>query len=439
MIFRVIVLVLVFAGLSGFSETAFAQQQRQQMLEEIYSAPEDLTGEWKIGEKVFQATDRTLVDRRIPIETGALAAILYVEQDGKNIALQIQPLPMKAADLGDGPYVFWNDESTAEVVTLFEGKVERKVYENIVEPLEIKDLAGAESTITLNPVKPVPPKSKWDAPEKLLAISDLEGNYAQARMFLSKNEVIDGDGNWKWGAGHLVLIGDLIDRGQQVTELMWMIKRLERQADEAGGQVHYVLGNHEAMVMSGDLRYIHPKYMFTSQRIGIPYDQLFSETSDIGRWWRSKNAVTTVGDLLFVHGGYSPKLDAAQLTMDTLNERIREGLAPAIPVGMSPDTNPVGDQHGPFWYRGYFDKHAATWGKASEADVKKILDRHQASHVVIGHTLVENVGPLDETGQVIGIDVEWANPTKGQGLLMADGKLWRLDMQGERTELKLEK
>ena len=433
--FRIIFLLLIFFC---FSENLLAQQQ-QQMLDEIQSVPEGQTGEWEIGGKTLTVTARTLVDQQTPVEVGLMAGILYIEQDGKNIALRIQPLPIKAASITDGPYVFWKDESTAEVVTFFDGKVERTTHENITEPLEIKDLAGVESAITLDPVAPQPPASKWDAPEKLLAISDLEGNYISARAFLTINEVIDEQGNWIWDKGHLVLIGDLIDRGSQVTELMWLIKRLERQAEAAGGRVHYVLGNHEAMVMAGDLRYIHPKYIFTSQRIGISYEELFSETSDIGRWWRSKNAVITVGDLMFVHGGYSPRLDAAQLDMDTLNERIRNGLAPAVPTGNSPGSNPVGDQHGPFWYRGHFDEHAATWGKSSAADVKKILDRHEAKHIVIGHTVVENVAPLDETGQVIGIDVKWRDPLKGQGLLMVDGKLWRVNMKGERTDLGLGK
>ena len=411
------------------------QPVTQQLLEELKVVPSGLIGEWKIGDKTFTVNQQTIIDKRVLAEPGSMAAVLYVRQNESNVAIQIQPLPIKVSDLDDGPYVLWQDKTTAEVITFSDGKVERTVHENIQNETEIRDLPCPESTITLDPNPPVSPKSVWEQPTRLMAISDLEGNYTHAKKFLQTNGVIDGDGHWIWGDGHLVLIGDLIDRGMQVTELMWLIRRLERESAKAGGQVHYILGNHEAMVMAGDLRYIHPKYVFTAQRIGLAYDQLFNQTSDIGRWWRSKNGVETIGDLLFVHGGYSPMLDQAGLDIDTLNKRIRGGLSPMIPAGDSPDLNPVGHQHGPFWYRGYFDQHAATWGKATSEEIRKILDRHNAKHIVIGHTVVPHVGPLDETGQVIGIDVQWSHPQKGEGLLQEDGKLWRVTMFGEKTEI----
>ncbi|MCP4817053.1 MAG: metallophosphoesterase, partial [Planctomycetaceae bacterium] len=195
---------------------------------------------------------------------------------------------------------------------------------------------------------------------------------------------IDSKGNWNWGDGHLVLVGDLVDRGTQVTELMWLIHRLERQALKAGGRVHYVLGNHEAMVMGGDLRYINPKYHFVTARVKLSYDRLFATDTEIGRWWRSKNGVETIGKLLFIHGGYSPVLDREKLDVKTLNQRIRAGLAPAKPTGSAPATSPGRHQHGPFWYRGYFEKHAAAWGgMATDEEIRAILTRHGTEHIVI--------------------------------------------------------
>jgi hypothetical protein len=319
------------------------------------------------------------------------------------------------------------------------GKVQRQVIENITAPRDLDQPTSRVNRITLAPQPPAPAKSQWDAPKKLLAISDLEGNYLHALRFLQNNNVLDDEGNWIWGAGHLVLVGDLVDRGQSVTEVMWLIKRLEREAEAAGGQVHYVLGNHEAMVMKGDLRYIHPKYHFVTERLGITYDALFGPDSEIGRWWRTKNAVVRVGNLLFVHGGYSPLLDDADLDIDELNNRIRAGLAPARPTGVTVAENPVEHLHGPFWYRGYFRQHAQQWGgQAQPRQVQQMLDRHQARHVVIGHTVVDQVGPIDETGLVIGIDVKWTDSRKCQGLLQENGKLYRLTMTGARDEILVE-
>jgi hypothetical protein len=270
-----------------------------------------------------------------------------------------------------------------------------------------------------------------------LAISDLEGNYNNALRFLQNNNVLDEDGHWDWGNGHLVLIGDLVDRGSMVTELMWMIRRLEREAETAGGRVHYVLGNHEAMVMAGDLRYIVDKYRFVTHRMGLSYDRLYAPDTEIGRWWRTKNGIMKIGDMLFVHAGYSPMLDQYGLDIDSLNQRIRAALPPTFASdGSNPAADPVGHIHGPLWYRGYFEQHGAEWGgQATPEQIRKMLTRHHANHIVIGHTVVDEVGPIDPAGQVIGIDVKWASSKAGEGLLVEDGKLWRLNIRAEREEI----
>lgn len=142
--------------------------------------------------------------------------------------------------------------------------------------------------------------------------------------------------------------------------------------------------------------------------------------------------------MLFVHGGYSPELDQAKLSIEELNRRIRNGLYPNQPRGVTAATNPVLHQHGPFWYRGYFPEFAAEWGGlAKPEEIGAILERHRAKHVVIGHTLVEQVGPLNQTGQVIAIDVKWADRNKSEGLLLEDGTLYRLGLNGKKTRLKL--
>lgn len=432
-IYWLVCVVLLPGLLSG-------QEVRRVMIEEIQVVPTEAKGKWTIGGQVFETLSTTQINApKLPV-AGEVAAVQYMVKDAKLVATIIQPMGIKAADVNDGPYVIWKDASTAEVLMMTAGKVSKKTYQQITKPIVIDDLPGLVKSITLDPAAPSSPKSTWIEPSRLMAISDLEGNYRNARKFLETNKLIDQKGNWIWGKGHLVLVGDLVDRGSQVTELMWLLHRLERQARKAGGRVHYVLGNHEAMVMGGDLRYIHPKYHFVTARMKRPYDRLFAPDTEIGRWWRSKNGVETVGNLLFIHGGYSPVLDQAQLDINTLNQRIRAGLPPAQPTGSTPGTNPVKHQHGPFWYRGYFQRYAAAWGgQATEEEIRAILKRHGTEHIVIGHTVVDQVGPLDETGTVIGIDVKWRDTEKCQGLLQQNGQLWRVTIDGKREKLELGK
>jgi len=432
-LFWLVCVVLLPGLLSG-------QEVRRVMIEEIQVVPTEAKGKWTIGGQVFETLSTTQINApKLPV-AGEVAAVQYMVKDAKLVATIIQPMGIKAADVNDGPYVIWKDASTAEVLMMTAGKVSKKIYQQITKPIVIDDLPGLVKSITLDPAAPSLPKSTWIEPSRLMAISDLEGNYRNARKFLETNKLIDQKGNWIWGKGHLVLVGDLVDRGSQVTELMWLLHRLERQARKAGGRVHYVLGNHEAMVMGGDLRYIHPKYHFVTARMKLPYDRLFASDTEIGRWWRSKNGVETVGNLLFIHGGYSPLLDQAKLDVKTLNQRIRAGLPPARPTGSTPATNPVKHQHGPFWYRGYFQRYAAAWGgQATEEEILAILKRHGAEHIVVGHTVVDQVGPLDETGTVIGIDVKWRDTEKCQGLLQQNGQLWRVTIDGKRGKLEIGK
>jgi len=415
-------------------------QNRKVLFEEVKKRPITIAGEWLIGNKNMIVDSNSQIASASEIKTGSLAVTEYLEVGDKIYVTRMQPYPIRASEINDGPYVNWLDSQTAEIITIVNGKTSRLQIEKITEPRVIKQLTPRVQLLTLDPTSPSPPKSEWGQPSRLMAISDLEGNYLNTVRFLENNKVIDKQGHWAWGEGHLVLVGDLVDRGQSVTELMWLIHRLEKEAIAAGGRVHYVLGNHEAMVMGGDLRYIHPKYLFTSTRIGISYDQLHGPSTEIGRWWRSKNGVTRVGDLLFVHGGYSPRLDSAKIEIEQLNRLIRAGLPPQKSVGVTPATNPVGDMHGPFWYRGYFPKHAAAWdGLASADQLKQILNRHNAKHVVIGHTVVDQVGPIDDSGFVLGIDVKWADSKKCEGLLQENGTLYRVLINGQRQKLFSEK
>ena len=422
---------LLFLVVSGLNA-----QESKIVFEEIRSIPENKIGDWKIGDQTFVVDQRTQVIDRYPLEKGYIAVVEYFEIGGKLRPLFIQSFPFKAEEINDGPYVFWKDESTAEVITITAGKVARKTIENITERQFEKGLSALETSVMLDPQIPQAPKSEWEAPNKLMAISDLEGHYENVIEFLKTHQVIDENRSWIWGDGHLALVGDLIDRGEQVTELMVFLRRLEHEAELAGGQIHYVLGNHEVMVMGGDIRYIHPKYHFIAQRVGMGYHELFGTQSDIGRWWRSKNVVTKVGNLLFIHAGYSPELDKAQHTPDELNALVRKGLPPEIPQGITAGENPIGSQNGPLWYRGYFDRHAGQWPKPTDAEMDALIERHGVDHVVIGHTVVEQAGPLADTNHVIAIDVKWQSSELCQGLLQQDGKLWRLKMDGTKELMK---
>ena len=53
-------------------------------------------------------------------------------------------------------------------------------------------------------------------------------------------------------------VGDILDRGPKPREVMDLMMTLEKEAEEAGGRVLSLLGNHEIMNIMGDLRYVTP-------------------------------------------------------------------------------------------------------------------------------------------------------------------------------------
>jgi metallophosphoesterase superfamily enzyme len=92
--------------------------------------------------------------------------------------------------------------------------------------------------------------------ERVVAISDIHGAYEAMAQTLQSATVIDDALSWSGGRTHLVIVGDILDRGPESRRAMDLLMRLEDEAGKAGGSVHVLIGNHEAMNLSGDLRYV---------------------------------------------------------------------------------------------------------------------------------------------------------------------------------------
>ncbi len=83
--------------------------------------------------------------------------------------------------------------------------------------------------------------------------------------------------------------------------------------------VHIVLGNHDIMNLSGNFKYVGSSYHIAAAAMGYAYEDLFSKSTELGRWLRSKNLVEKLDDLLIVHAGISPEVNALKLPIHELN------------------------------------------------------------------------------------------------------------------------
>jgi Calcineurin-like phosphoesterase len=98
-----------------------------------------------------------------------------------------------------------------------------------------------------------------DAPQVVIAIGDVHGDFDDFCMILKRVGLIDEKLHWAGGHATLVQTGDLLDRGLKERQALDLMMSLEEEAAKAGGQVVALLGNHEMMNLMGDLRYVTPE------------------------------------------------------------------------------------------------------------------------------------------------------------------------------------
>ncbi len=162
--------------------------------------------------------------------------------------------------------------------------------------------------------------------DSLFVVGDVHGAYDPLRKLLEANGLVDARGRWTGGHKRVVFVGDLFDRGPDATKLLWFLYRLEHEADRAGGGVHVMLGNHETMVFTGDLRYTSPKERLIASLHRTTYTKLYDiRASVLGRWLRARPGLMKVGRVLLVHGGVTPSWDA--YTVRSFNDSLRTFLA----------------------------------------------------------------------------------------------------------------
>jgi hypothetical protein len=336
----------------------------------------------------------------------------------------------------DGPYVFYRADSIiAHYIDSAEGKIVlRNIGKTYAEKDQINlavntDEPGKTFQVKLKPKLTIE-KFTYNKPKKMLVLSDIEGQFGAMRKLLQGNKVIDENLNWIFGDGHLVLTGDFVDRGEMVTEVLWLIYSLEPQAETAGGKVHFILGNHEIMNMSGDLNYVHPRYMAHTGLMNQPYISLFGPGTELGRWLATKNVSEKIGNMLFAHGGYSPYMNIVQMNLRQVNDTSRRYYTDTSYNYPSVYSELMYSEDGPFWYRGYYVGKQ----KATMAQVDSTLNIYDCRHIVTGHTMVSKEIFSFYNGKVLNTDVPHAQGFS-EALLVEGSKMYRVNSSGEKKDI----
>jgi hypothetical protein len=311
-------------------------------------------------------------------------------------------------------------------------------------------------------------QERFEGVSRIVAVGDVHGGFSEFVSVLRLAGVLDEKGSWIAAKTHLVQTGDVVDRGPDSRQVLDLLMRLEKQARKSGGRVHALLGNHEAMNLYGDLRYVseaeyasyrnsnssEKREAYWNQHAeerkaqGLQADNeykikwerehplgwfehrlAFSSTGTYGKWLRKGNALIQINDLLFLHGGLSPKYAAAKAA--ELNGKIREELQDFKKLEGGVTT----DSAGPLWYRGL----ANGSGEELSAHVDQLLKKHGVRHLVLGHTPTGGAVLPRFEGRVILIDVGLSKLYGGTPacLISENSKLYALH-RGQLLELPME-
>ena len=276
-------------------------------------------------------------------------------------------------------------------------------------------LGGCQVSHAESPV----PSWTWDGVERIVAVGDVHGAYDEFSALLRSLELIDADTNWQGGTTHLVSVGDLVDRGAESARAMDLLMALQPQAEAAGGRVHVLMGNHEFMNVTGDLRDVSQAEY---DALGGPagHRAAFASSGRYGAWIRTLPFAIRINDSGFAHGGLSSLVGAsswAELNTTAhaqmhrlLDEGERLIAAGTLPLGVDlieaaqqwseraatqdseapqppPDfiaaaREPLFADDGPLWYRGNAACHPILEGP----QLTETLANLGIARVVIGHT-----------------------------------------------------
>jgi len=200
-----------------------------------------------------------------------------------------------------------------------------------------------------------------DGAARVVAIADIHGAFDAMVETLQRTKVIDDQRKWSGDNTHLVIVGDILDRGPKSRDAMDLLMQLEAEAASAGGAVHVVIGNHESMNLIGDLRYVskaeyaafaadetpeererwfeayakryaadsppdslHAKFEQQFPAGFFALRRAFRPGGVYGRWLLTKPVIAVVNSTAFVHGGLSPLV--AELGLDGVNRGLKNEL-----------------------------------------------------------------------------------------------------------------
>ena len=271
-----------------------------------------------------------------------------------------------------------------------------------------QDAERHQTTVYLDPKRSPVNISNVDS---IFVVSDIHGQFDNLVQLLTNAKLIDSNLSWIARRNHLVIIGDIFDRGPDVTRTLWFLHQLEGQAERSGGRLHLLLGNHEIMTFCNDVRYLSGKEKSIAELYATDYTNMFDiQNSILGRWLASKPGILKVDAVLFAHGGITPAYTGFTIESfnDTLFKLLHENnfkyLLDDSIAAIKMDSVSYGtrllfffDDNSVFWYRGYVVSDSL------DKELTKALKKFKSAIHVVGHTPVPTISAFYD-GRLVAVN-----------------------------------
>ena len=286
------------------------------------------------------------------------------------------------------------------------------------------------------------PAQQSASPPRIVAVGDLHGDFSAWTDIARAAGLIDARRRWSGGKTILVQLGDVPDRGPDTLKIIRELMRLQKEAARKGGRVIALVGNHEAMNMTGDLRYVDPgEYAaFADRESEARRDRVFAANQaslaaqyravaptmsdaairqkwmqdtplgwvehriawgpkgEVGRWVMGNPAVASVDGNLFVHGGIS--VEYSKQSVDEINRRVAAALA----ANDQAPTSIINDPLGPLWYRGLVAREPGEVRPPVEQELAAALSANKVRRIVVAHTPLLSGISILQGGRLVRVD-----------------------------------
>ncbi len=308
-----------------------------------------------------------------------------------------------------------------------------------------------------------------ETPSRIIVVGDLNGHLTVLQRTLEGLRVMTKEGHWCGGRAVLVQLGDVPNRGPHPKAAMNLLLDLQQEAREAGGDVVWVLGNHEVLSALRHEAYVSVEEylehateaeleLYYLERFRVQFELLtpapearlvppvggrlrvweeehspgkeayrreMGPTGRIGAAIRVLPAAVRMGPFVFVHGGLSEGWAALGLEGLEAQRAAEWATAPDFYEDLSPDSL-LRDPSGPLWNRSYCLAPASA---ALRRELDRALDSVGGRYMFVGHTRSDAVqGGLPSRPSVrhgrrlVMADVGLGDPGEPGGVLVIERK-----------------